>query len=96
MTTLIGTWLIDETDKAALGAYGDATLHFGHDGALTYTIREGEKLQIIKMTYTVEGDMIVTDQPSAPNVERTEFTLSSDDILTLNFGGMPSRFKRFQ
>src|SRR5262245_61055500 len=93
-TDLIGTWLIDETDKPAVNIFGGVTLDFDLDGVLLYTIREGEKLQIINMTYTVEDGIIVTNQPSAPSFERTKFTISPNGILTLYFDGMTSRFKR--
>jgi hypothetical protein len=36
----------------------------------------------------------LTDQPSAPNVERTAFSLSDDEVLTLSFGRVPYRFIR--
>jgi hypothetical protein len=62
-------------------------------GGLLYTIRGREKDQIMKLRYKVEGSTIVTDQPSEPRVERTQFSLT-DDILTLAFGGVPYRFVR--
>jgi hypothetical protein len=45
------------------------------------------------MTYRVEGDVIVTNQPSAPHEERTRFKRDGDDLV-LEFGGVASRFSR--
>ena len=92
--SLLGTWIVDKTDTRALAELGDVLLEFQEDGQLTYTIRGDTKNQIILMQYKVEGPTIVTDQPSAPQVERTAYSLSPDGVLTLEFGGVPYRFRR--
>lgn len=92
--TLIGTWVVDESDRHALAELGDVLLDFNENGALTYVIRADGKQQIILMQYEVDGDAIVTDQPSAPRVERTSFSLSDDGKLVLAFGGEPFTFRR--
>ncbi|MCP3446398.1 hypothetical protein [Bradyrhizobium sp. CCGUVB14] len=91
---LLGAWLVDETDKLALTRLGDVLLEFDDNGGLRYTIREPDKHQIINLRYRVEGSTIVTDQPSAPQVERTQFSFVEDGVLTLAFGGVPYRFVR--
>ena len=90
---MIGAWLVDETDARALTDLGNVLLEFGEGGGLLYTIRGQEKDQIVKLQYKVEGFTIVTDQPSEPRVECTQFSLT-DDMLTLAFGGVPYRFVR--
>jgi hypothetical protein len=92
--SLLGVWVVDRTDAKALAEFGDVLMEFHEDGQLTYTIRSETKTQIILMRYRVEGRTLVTDQPSAPREERTAYTLSPDGILTLEFGGTPSRFRR--
>jgi len=92
-STLEGCWKIDPTDDAAVAAFGMATLEFGKDGRLTYSVDEGERRQIILLTYKVEGQTLVTDQPSSPRQERTRFALEGD-ILHLELGGVPARFRR--
>jgi hypothetical protein len=87
-------WVVDRADARALAELGDVLLEFHGDGRLTYTIRCDNKNQIILMRYKVEGDTVVTDQPSAPREERTAYSLSPDGILTLEFGGTPYRFRR--
>lgn len=91
---LIGNWVVDGTDGRAMADLGDVGLTFGEDGALIYTIRCQDKDQIIKLRYQIDGTTIVTDQPSAPRVERTEFSFSEDGLLTLALGGVPYRFVR--
>lgn len=91
---LVGTWVVDESDRHALAELGDAMLEFDENGGLTYVIRGDGKQQIILMQYEVDGDTIVTDQPSAPRVERTSFSLSDDGRLVLAFGGEPFTFRR--
>ena len=89
--SLVGAWVVDETDTRALADLGNVLLEFGDGGGLLYTIRGQEKDQIMMLRYKVEGSTIVTDQPSRPRAERTEFSLA-DGILTLAFGGVPYRF----
>ena len=92
--SLVGTWVVDRVDTCALAELGDVLLAFQENGKLIYTIRGETKDQIIFMQYKVEGDTIVTDQPSAPRVERTAYSLSPEGILTLEFGGVAYRFRR--
>jgi hypothetical protein len=91
---LLGTWIIDETDKRALTKFGDVVMEFHDDGNLTYTIRAKDKTQIIKLIYWIEGATLVTDQPIAQKVERTAFQLTDDGKLVLFFEGVPYRFRR--
>lgn len=59
------------------------TIHFEPLGHLTYTAR-GETIQHILLTWRIEGDQIVTDQPSAPAEERTHFRFTTPDRLVLD------------
>ena len=91
---LVGAWVVDESDQHTLAELGDVLLQFDNNGGLTYVIRTDGKQQVILMRYEVDGDVIVTDQPSAPRVERTLFSLSDDGRLVLAFGGEPFTFRR--
>ena len=91
---LIGAWVVDETDARALADFGNVLMEFGEGGGLVYTIRTQDREQIMLLRYWIEGSTIVTDQPSAPGIERTPFSLSDDGVLTLAFGGTPYRFRR--
>ena len=90
---LVGTWIL-EGPSAALADLGDVLLDFSDDGALTYVIRGEESDQIIYLTYEVDGSNIVTNQPSAPRIERTPYSQPDRDSLILGFGGIPCRFRR--
>jgi hypothetical protein len=89
----VGAWTIDEADERARAELGDVLLEFDETGRLTYVIRGKESDQVIKLRYQVDGDTIVTDQPSAPQTERTSFSCDGR-TLTLSFGGVPYRFQR--
>lgn len=90
---LIGSWKVDPTDQAALNEFGDVTLDFDEKGNLTYTIRSDGKRQVILLSYKVEGNSIVTDQPSRPNEETSAYQISHN-VLTIEFAGETARFLR--
>lgn len=87
---LVGSWSIDPTDEAGLRTFGRCTMEFQPNGQLIYTVPEGKML----LTYRVEGDVLVTDQPSHPRVERTRFVFAPDGSLVLEKAGQRGRFRR--
>jgi hypothetical protein len=91
-TALIGTWKSDTNDSTGAAAYGDVTLKFGADGTLLYIIREHDRDQTMRLTYHIEPGFIVTNQPSEPRPERTEYQLGEDGVLILTFAGRKSRY----
>ena len=91
---LLGYWVIDPTDDQALAEFGNVSLSFKENGELLYTITSAAKDEIIRLRYVVEGSTLITDQPSHPSVERTEYSISSNGTLTLAIGGKLSRFIR--
>jgi hypothetical protein len=90
---LVGRWRLT-------GADGDLHLgevvrmEFRRGGQLVYTIDAGDRDQIMLLTWRVEGDTLVTDQPSAPRIERTKFTLLGADTLVLDYGSSRAWFER--
>lgn len=91
--SIVGTWEVDGSDKRALAELGDVVLEFDENGGLIYVVREADRSQIINLRYRLDGASILTDQPSAPGIERTAYSIE-DDVLTLSFGGSPYRFLR--
>jgi hypothetical protein len=85
---LIGTWSIDPTDEAGIKAFGLRTMEFKSNGQLVHSVPEGKML----LTYRVEGDIIITDQPSHPAEQRTRFAFTPDGRLHLEIGGQRARF----
>jgi hypothetical protein len=94
MKQLIGKWKIDPADLQAIAEYGDVELEFKQNGELIYAIHEGDKDEISVLTFRLEGDEIITHQPSSPREERTKFFLDSRDKLHVSFGGEMSSYVR--
>ena len=93
-TGLIGIWNSDLNDEATKNSIGDVTINFKVDGSLIYDIREGDKLQRMNMTYRINGDTIISDQPSHPQEQRTKYKLENSDKLILEFEGTATVFNR--
>jgi hypothetical protein len=91
---LLGQWYSDLTDEKTHNSIGDVKITFTKDGKLIYEIRETEVLQIINMTYLVNGNTLITDQPSHPKIEKTEFLLIDGKTLVLTFNGEEAVFNK--
>ena len=81
---ILGSWCTDPKDQWSLREYGKVSLDFSENGALVYTIHLPDKDQIMRLSYRLEGNTLVTDQPSSPREERTEFFFASDGRLALS------------
>ena len=91
---LLGKWTTAPQDVDSLQKYGRVTLEFTKDGRLLYTIHSPGKEEVILLTYFVQDDVIVTNQPSSPREERTRYLLESDDRLVLFYGSYQSSYVR--
>ena len=82
-------------DSKLLGSWiaGSTKMTFTPNGKLSYEINENEKVSIINMTYELSGDIILTNQPSHPRIERTRYNIT-DNILTLDYNGEISKYKK--
>jgi hypothetical protein len=89
---LLGCWQLVRSEPEADGK--GVEMEFRPDGELQYRIDAGDRWQIMRLTYRVEGDVIVTDQPSAPREERTRFTLLDDGSLLLKLRGSRTWYRR--
>jgi hypothetical protein len=94
MRRLIGKWKSDPDDASTQASYGEVTQTFHEDGRLTYIIHLPEKEQVMRLVYKIDGDELVTDQPSAPEEHRTKFRFDERGRLILEDGGERSRFVR--
>jgi len=88
---LIGIWNGDETTQKIPGK---VTMIFTEEGKFIYDISEGNKLQRMNMVYKVQGDIIISDQPSHPQEQRTSYKIENDDKLILFFEGEKTVFNR--
>lgn len=91
---LVGRWVVDPDDDAARARFGDVVMEFDDGGALTYVIRGDAKDQVMMLRYRVEGDELITNQPSAPREDRTRFGFSPDGRLVLQHEGFSARYVR--
>lgn len=91
-SALVGRWRLVHTEGPA--NFEHVTMEFGADGSLQYSIELADRTQVMNLTYSVSGDVIISNQPSAPGEERTRFALESDGRLQLDHGGTRSWFER--
>jgi hypothetical protein len=88
---LVGCWHLVRTEGQP---FEPAEADFRDDGRLYYSVLSGQRWQIMKLRYRIEGDTLVTDQPSHPREERSRFALAPDGTLTIEFAGNKSAFRR--
>lgn len=91
---ILGKWKINPEDALSINMYGNVIMEFRDSGELIYTVYNGQTEQRIFMTFRIKGNLIITNQPSSPGPEETEFNLLSPNDLELKFGGISSRYKR--
>jgi len=88
---LIGCWQrIEPSVEGELAA----EIQFRGHGQLRYCVLTFDSWQIMKLTYCVEGDALITDQPFAPRMERTRILFEQDGTLVLEYQGVRSKFRR--
>ena len=92
MSPLVGRWRLIRSE--APGPSQSVILEFSPDGALTYSIRLPDRTQILNLTYKVDGNNILSDQPSAPRKESTRFSIDSKGVLELEKSGERSWYEQ--
>ena len=91
---LFGMWESDPSDATAIEQYGRVRRHFFESGDLTYTICSDAVDQVIRLTYSVDGDTITTQQASSPREDQTKYTIEGSGRLALMHDGIVSRYRR--
>src|SRR5688572_28410674 len=91
---LHGRWLLVRSDDPTMEVGEGGEMEFSADGKLTYTIMQGDRRQIMNLTYEVQGSELVSNQPSAPAENRTRYHIDGAGQLVLNFGGSNSWYRR--
>jgi hypothetical protein len=94
LSQLIGTWTTDESDDDSHVEFGRATLDFRPDGTLVYTIHSDDRDEKMLLTFDVQGNVLITDQPSRPHKERTSFSFTPDGKLILRYEDHEVRYVR--
>jgi len=69
---------------------------FHPDGTLTYVARESGKDRVILLSWRTEGQTIITDQPTMPHEERTQYGFTPDGRLILKRGHLVTRYARIE
>jgi YD repeat-containing protein len=89
---LVGKWRQITSNKETDGE--ETTMVFTLDGKLIYSIDTDDRTQIINLVYETFGDTLITDQPSAPKKEYSQYYFESDDLLILDYDGEKTKFQR--
>ena len=78
-STLVGCWeLVRSEPRSEAKA---VEIEFFEDGRMQYSMDAGNRWQIMKLIWHVEGNTLITDQPSSPRKELMTFNLESDGTL---------------
>lgn len=91
---LIGSWRLAPDDLAARRRYGEHALELtAHGDLVQSTVIDGGLARVL-LTWRLENDELVTDQPSAPKIERSKISLLPDGQLLMGEGASASRYVR--
>lgn len=93
-SNLVGSWNSDETDETTQKTLGKVTITFTEDGKLIYDIFEDGKIQRMNLVYKIQGSVIISDQPSRPQEQRTMYKIENGNKLILDFEGEKTIFNR--
>lgn len=91
---LLGEWSTDPEDVEAIENYGRVTMNFRPNGTLVYTIHGDSGKEVMLLTYRVEKDVLITNQPSSPREDRTKFFFDAEGRLRLLYDDRESRYVR--
>jgi hypothetical protein len=84
---LVGTWVMIAEEVR--------TAEFHADGTLTHTFDFGRDLKLVlNLTWRMEGNEIVCDQPSDPGEVRATYQFLDPNTLVLVYQGETSTFRR--
>src|SRR5688500_14057129 len=89
----LGRWKLLKNEVAM--EIGDGvTMTFTEDGKLVYVIHQKDSKQIMSLVFRVDGDHLVTNQPSHKQEEKTRFAFDAEGNLVLDYEGNKSWFTR--
>jgi hypothetical protein len=93
---IIGLWeLVDEV-PASGAPIEKQTCEFKKNGELIMTYYGLEKKSLILLTYEIQGDYLITDQPSHPDIQKSPFKLSKRALEIESDEGKAFYLKRSQ
>jgi hypothetical protein len=80
LENLIGTWKLVKTDKD-IDVEDGVAMVIDPDGKIVYILHSGKKQQIINLTFRLEKDLVISDQPSRPQEQKTKVTFDRGYLL---------------
>jgi len=89
---LFGKWVLKAVDGARCERSNKETIKFKPNGILLYGFISEGKTQYAILTYDIQGDKIISDQPTAPRLEKSEYNLLDDNTLQLHYDNQISIF----
>jgi hypothetical protein len=92
VTQILGKWRLREAPPD-FGLDPGATATFKDNGDLIYTVPESGRTSVMRLTYRIEGNQLITNQSSSPREESTRFELEGDRLL-LTYDGLVAGFDR--
>jgi hypothetical protein len=90
---LIGRWRLMRAD-AGLDFAPGVVMDFRPGGRLRYTITVEGQAHEVALVYHVDGDVLRTDNPSAPHATATRFWQGEGGVLVFDFAGPLALFVR--
>jgi hypothetical protein len=67
-------------------------MEFSADGNLTHMLHAENENRVMLLTYRVDDGTIISNQPSNPREERTQFEITPDGKLVLVNNGIRTRY----
>ena len=92
---LLGRWRLLRAHPT-LDFAPEAGMEFRRGGELIYSFAVGGGRVELALLYVVAGDVLRTDNPSAPHATAVRFRIGMGDVLVLDFAGAEACFVRDQ
>lgn len=90
---LFGMWRLMRSDPSLDFGPG-VRMEFQRGGHLQYRLSVDGRELVVPLVYRTTGDLLETDNPAAPHVTSSRFTLGAGDMLILDFAGAQAIFVR--
>ena len=88
---LIGHW-IEDVNIQDKDEYAEMII--GEDGTLIYINNLKNEIHKFILTYQIEGDTLITDQPSSPEIVRSKYLITPDHKLIITYGSISTCFRK--
>jgi len=89
---LLGTWIIEPGDLVSVNQMGQVSMTFQPDHILKYIVQDRGTIVISHLTYWIDQDKIVTNQPPSVEYEYTTYVIEHNQQLILTKDKIRSRF----